>query len=90
MRYMIVERFKEGALKLVYERFDDHGRLMPDGLNYVDSWISEDMSVCYQLMETDNEKLLQQWIDQWKDLVDFDIVQVISSAKARKKALGEE
>jgi hypothetical protein len=80
--YMVVERFKGGDPLPVYRRFRDSGRLAPDGLVYVSSWVDVTLSRCYQLMATDNPELLQQWIAQWSDIVDFEVVPVITSAEA--------
>jgi len=84
---MIIEKFHEGKVKALYQRFEEKGRMLPDGVKYIDSWISEDVTVCYQLMESDTQEKLQQWTDHWKDLVDFEIIPVISSAEAKKKVL---
>lgn len=82
MFYMIIESFKNGNPAPVYRRFRDRGRLAPDGLKYVSSWVTSDMAKCYQLMECENRDLLEQWIASWNDLVDFEIVPVITSAQA--------
>jgi hypothetical protein len=83
--YMIVETFKNGDAAPAYRRFRDHGRLAPDGLKYVSSWVTTDMSKCYQVMECADPRHLEQWIARWSDLVDFEILQVISSAEAAEK-----
>lgn len=80
MLYMVIERFKD--TDAVYQRFEQRGRLIPDGLNYVSSWVNEDHNLCFQLMETARVELIDEWIDHWKDLVDFEVVPVISSAEA--------
>lgn len=80
MRYMIVERFKDAPA--IYARLRERGRLMPDGLVYVDSWIDESLSTCFQLMETGDRALLDEWIAQWSDLMEFEIWPVISSRQA--------
>lgn len=85
MQYMIIERYRPGRVKEIYERFDEKGRMMPEGVKYIGSWINTDVTVCYQLMESDSEEKLQEWIRCWSDLVDFEIVPVISSATARGK-----
>jgi hypothetical protein len=85
MQYMIVEKFKQGKLKDVYQRFAVRGRLTPEGLTYVNSWITEDLSACYQVMETDNFHTLEQWMECWKDLVDFEVAPVITSQEAKAK-----
>lgn len=86
MRYMVVERFKTPGAADVYRRFAEKGRMMPDSLRYLDSWISADMRICYQLMETDDYAAFAQWTRNWDDLVDFEIVPVMSSAEARANA----
>lgn len=87
MHYLVIERFKPGALKAIYERFDRQGRLLPDGLHYVDSWVSADLAQCFQLMECDDESRMQEWIGHWEDLIDFEVIPVVSSAEARTLAL---
>jgi hypothetical protein len=69
----------------VYRRFRDQGRLAPAGLVYVSSWVDDDLRVCYQLMETDDRALLEAWISNWADLVDFEIVPVVTSAEAARR-----
>ena len=86
MQYMIVERFHPGKGKILYQRFEEKGRMLPDGVHYLDSWISEDVSVCYQLMEADSIEGLKNWVRNWDDLADFEIVPVISSESAKEKA----
>jgi len=82
MLYMIVESFRNGDPVPVYRRFRDQGRLAPEGLTYLSSWVTSDMTRCYQLMECEDPKLLAQWIDRWSDLADFEVVPVITSAEA--------
>ena len=84
MLYMILERFKTTGAIDVYRRARDQGRMMPDGLEYVSSWIDLDFSRCFQLMKTENKELLDQWINRWNDLVDFEIIPVQTSAEAMK------
>ena len=83
--YMVVEHFRGGDAVPVYRRFRDRGRLAPEGLVYVDSWVDADMRRCYQLMETDDGALLDQWIAGWADLVEFEVYPVISSAEAARR-----
>lgn len=78
---MVIEHFKDRDPAPVYKRFADKGRMMPDGLNYVNSWIEVGMDRCFQVMETDDPALLQEWISKWNDLVDFEVVPVITSAE---------
>jgi Protein of unknown function (DUF3303) len=87
MVYMIIERFHPGKVKELYNRFDEKGRMMPEGVNYINSWINEEVSICYQLMESPSIEKLQEWISHWNDLADFEIIPVISSAEAKQKAL---
>ena len=82
MLYMIIESFKDRAAAPVYRRFRDHGRLAPDGLRYVSSWVTADMSRCYQLMECDDPRLLDRWIARWRNLADFEVLPVVTSAEA--------
>ena len=83
--YMVIERFKGGDAVPAYRRFRDHGRLAPDGLTYVSSWVDTSLERCYQLMETDNPLLLDEWISRWSDIVDFEVHPVISSAEAAER-----
>lgn len=83
--YMVVENFKNGDAAPVYRRFRDHGRLAPGGLSYVSSWVSDKLDCCYQLMETEDRALLDQWIANWSDIVDFEVQSVISSKEAAEK-----
>jgi uncharacterized protein DUF3303 len=82
MLYMVIETFRNGDPVPVYRRFRERGRLTPPGLDYVTSWVTMDLRRCYQVMETDDPKLLDEWIDRWADLVDFDVVPVVTSAEA--------
>lgn len=79
---MVIERYRDGDAVPVYRRFRDRGRMAPDGLTYVGSWVDEPMRVCYQLMETDDRALLDEWIANWSDIVDFEVIPVISSSEA--------
>jgi hypothetical protein len=83
--YMVIERFKNGDAVPVYRRFRDQGRLAPAGLRYVSSWVDTNLERCYQLMETDDPGLLGQWISEWRDLVDFEVHPVITSAEAAER-----
>jgi hypothetical protein len=81
---MVVERFRRGP-EPVYERAADRGRLLPDGLVYVDSWVDERLDRCFQLMETDDPALFDEWIAHWSDLADFEVVPVVTSAEAAER-----
>lgn len=82
MQYVVVEHFRDGDPRPVYARFGARGRLAPDGLTYVSSWVTEDLTRCYQIMECEDRTLLEQWIREWADLVDFEVFPAISSAEA--------
>jgi hypothetical protein len=82
MLYMIIEHFHDGDAAPVYRRFAERGRLAPEGLRYVSSWVTADLRQCYQVMECADRALLDEWIAAWSDLVDFDVFPVITSAEA--------
>ena len=84
---MVVEEFVHGA-RPVYERAAERGRMLPPGLEYVDSWIDESLERCFQLVETDDPALIDQWITEWSDLARFEVVPVVSSDEAARRALG--
>jgi hypothetical protein len=84
---MVVERFTQGPGP-VYERAAEQGRLLPDGLVYVESWVDERLDRCFQLMETDDPGLLDGWTARWSDLAEFEVVPVIGSAEAGQRVLG--
>lgn len=88
MTYMIIEKFHPEKIKTLYQRFAEKGRMMPEGVNYVNSWINDDVTVCYQVMESESLDKLKEWISNWDDLADFEIVPVITSAEAKKKVMG--
>ena len=83
--YMVVERFKNNDAVPVYRRFKDTGRMMPDGLTYVSSWIDDKLERCYQLMETHDRSLLDAWMARWSDLMEFEVHPVITSKEAVEK-----
>ena len=85
MLYMIIEKFHPGKVKTLYKRFEEKGRLMPEGLSYINSWIDEHLTTCFQVMETDNAEKIHQWISHWNDLANFEIVPVLTSAQAKEK-----
>jgi Domain of unknown function (DUF3303) len=80
--YMVVEHFKGDDAVPVYRRFRERGRLAPEGLSYISSWVDTKLERCFQLMETHDRALLDRWLAEWSDLVDFDVYPVISSAEA--------
>jgi hypothetical protein len=83
---MVIETFTQGA-RPVYERARDQGRMLPEGLEYVDSWVETGLRRCFQLMETDDPALFERWTAQWDDLGEFEIVPVLGSAEAAERAL---
>ena len=85
MLYMVVEHFKSGDAVPVYRRFRERGRLAPEGLHYLSSWVDEKLRRCFQLMETDDRGLLDEWIANWSDLVDFEVFPVMTSREAVEK-----
>jgi hypothetical protein len=80
MLFLIIERFKNGDAVPVYRRFRDRGRMAPPGLTYVSSWVTTDHTRCYQVMESSDRALLDDWIARWSDLIDFEVLPVITSA----------
>ena len=85
MLFMVIERFKDSDMVPVYRRLREKGRMIPEGLKYVDSWIEPNFSRCFQLMECDDLRLLQQWILQWRGSgTSFEIVPVLTSAETRE------
>jgi hypothetical protein len=83
--YMVVESFKNKDAVAVYRRFRDKGRLAPEGVIYVSSWVDDKLERCYQLMASDDRRLLDEWIANWSDLVDFEVHAVITSKEAAEK-----
>lgn len=79
MLFMVIERFKNQDARAVYRRFQEKGRMMPEGLKYVDSWIEPNFDRCFQLMECDDLRLFQEWLLQWQDLGEFEIIPVVPS-----------
>ena len=82
MLFMVIERYKNRDADAVYRRFREHGRMLPEGLQYLDSWVEPNFDRCFQLMSADDPDLFQEWISHWDDLVDFEIVRVRTSAEA--------
>lgn len=81
MLFMVIERYKNRDADAVYRRFREHGRMLPEGLQCLDSWVEPDFHRCFQLMSADDPNLFQEWISHWQDLVDFEIVPVRTSAE---------
>ena len=82
MLFMVIEHFRNADAVAVYRRFREQGRMTPEGLAYVDSWVEAGLGRCFQLMECDDARLLQQWVLRWRDLIDFEIVPVVPSKQA--------
>ena len=89
MLYMIIEKFQEGKVKVLFNRFAEKGRMMPAGVRYINSWINEEVTVCYQVMESESIEGIQEWIANWNDIVDFEIIPVITSAQAKEKVFSQ-
>jgi uncharacterized protein DUF3303 len=85
--YMVVEKFRNGDPVPVYRRFRERGRLAPEGVQYVSSWVDEKLERCFQLMETDDRLLLDEWMEYWSDLVEFEVYAVVSSAEAAGRVM---
>src|SRR6516165_6794086 len=77
MLFMVIERFRNQNAKAVYNRFREKGRLTPNGVAFIDSWVTADLSRCFQVMECDDITLLQRWAAEWSDLIEFEIVPVV-------------
>jgi hypothetical protein len=82
MLFMIIEHFRPGRAADVYRRFREHGRMAPDGLRYVSSWVDIEFQRCFQIMEAEGELPLHEWISHWDDLIDFEVIAVRSSDDA--------
>ena len=82
MLYMVIERFRNGDPLPIYRRLRDRGRMMPDGVEYRGSWVTENLGSCFQVMECSERNLLDEWMENWEDLGDFEVVPVMTSADA--------
>jgi hypothetical protein len=87
MTYLVIERFFPDKVKALYQKFAEQGRMLPEGVVFVQSWIDEKVEICYQIMESDSIEKLWQWALLWKDYADFEIIPVINSEQARNKVL---
>jgi hypothetical protein len=88
MLYMVIEHFKDRNARPIYERFKEKGRMLPPDLKYLGSWTEANFDRCFQLMECDDPSLFDEWTSQWADLMDFEILPVMTGAEASAKALG--
>ncbi len=89
MLFMVIEHFKNRDAKAVYRRAKEHGRMLPEGLKYINSWVETNFDRCFQLMECDDPRLFQQWVAEWQDLADFEIIPVVSSEETMQALLKE-
>lgn len=84
MLYMVIERFVDA--RAIYRRLDEKGRLMPEGLSYISSWIDQEAGTCWQVMQTENPDTLRQWMANWDDLMEFEVVPVYTAAETRARS----
>jgi hypothetical protein len=89
MLFMVIERFRNRDPKPIYRRLRESGRQMPEGLKFVDSWVEPSFERCFQLVETEDARLLQRWVASWRDLVDFEILPVVPSKETRQDVEAE-
>ena len=75
-KFIVIEYYHENCFDKIYDRFHKHGRMLPDGLFFIESWLENNGKRCFQLMETDNPELFKTWINYWKDLVDFEVIEI--------------
>jgi hypothetical protein len=85
MLFMVVEHFKNNDALPVYRRFRDRGRLAPEGVQYISSWVDDKLERCFQIMEASERDLLERWIQNWSDIVDFEVFPVLSSKEAAER-----
>ena len=90
MLYLVIESFRGGDPGPVYARFREQGRLAPDGLKYVASWVTTDFAKCYQVMECDDPKLLDVWMANWSDLTEFEVIPVVTSPEAAARVAARD
>ncbi|HLQ22809.1 MAG TPA: DUF3303 family protein [Gemmatimonadales bacterium] len=89
MLFMVIENFRNQDAKSVYRRFRDKGRLTPEGLTFVSSWVEAALTRCFQLMECDDVTLLQRWVAEWSDLIEFEIVPVVPGREVADALSGQ-
>ena len=83
--YLVIENYKPGKFHEIYQRFSEQGRMLPLGVEYIDSWVEKDLQKCYQIMKADSPVRLNEWIERWSDLVDFEIIPVLTSEQVAKE-----
>lgn len=86
---MVIERFRDGRERAVYRRLERHGRLVPDGLSYRESWVEPNLDRCFQLVECEDPDCLERWAEEWEDLVEFEFVRVVTGAEMAERMTGE-
>ncbi len=89
MQFMVVETFRNQDAKAIYRRLRDRGRMMPDGVTFVSSWVAADLGRCFQLMEADDASLLQRWVAAWSDLMEFEIIPVVPGKDTAQALSGD-
>jgi hypothetical protein len=89
MLFMVIETFRNQDAKAAYRRFRDKGRLMPDGLEFVSSWVTADLDRCFLIAETDDITLLQRWAAEWSDLAAFEILPVVTGKETAEALSGQ-
>ena len=89
MLFMVIEKFNNSDPRPIYARFRDHGRMMPEGLKYIDSWVEANFDRCFQVMECDDPVLFQDWISSWDDLMEFEVIPVVPSAQTKELILSK-
>ncbi len=85
MLFMVIERFAENDMIPIYKQVRSQGRMLPDGLEYVDSWVEANFARCFQLMRCDDLRLFQEWVLKWRGSgATFEVVPVVSSKETRE------
>jgi uncharacterized protein DUF3303 len=83
--FHVIERYRDGDPGPVYRRFREHGRMTPEGVEYLASWVTDDLTTCFQVMEAESREALDAWLERWSDLVDFEVAHVMTSAAAAER-----
>lgn len=90
MLFMVIERYRDGKAGEIYRRYREKGRMLPEGLIYIESWVETDLGRCFQLMECEDAELFREWTAKWEDLVEFEIIPVMRSEEAAERASSGE
>lgn len=72
-KYMVIEHYKDGCFEKIYERYNSQGRLLPEGLHFLNSWVNKNKNICFQLMESNEQELFYKWFKKWEDLIEFEL-----------------